>query len=538
VTRGRTARSDRRHDLSRLIAVAALLFLIQLGARDLWNPNEPIYGQAVAEMSESGEWLIPTVNGEVFAEKPILYFWLARATGAVAGVDELTLRIPSAVSGLVGVVLLYMLVLPYAGRSRARIASALFISTFIVYWTARSVQMDLLVSVTTLGVLLAVTRVIDHGASPRVGWSLAGLAAGLGLLAKGPVGLIVPALVLVVYLAATRRLGTLRWRDLALAAIVCLATAGPWFALLAIRGEWEFLHEVLWRQNVARFIDPWDHQEPWWYYLKYLWIDMAPWAVLLPLAIGLPGRDADEARLDRLTWAWVVSIVVFFSLSASKRSPYILPVAPAVAILAAAPVERLICGTLDRARETAVRTMLALSGGLFLASAFYVSGWVIDAYPEIELPGRSLTLLAAAGGVALLAGTMLWNRWPMAAPSAFAATLLALYLVAGAWALPAANAYKSARPFCIKVRSLVGSEAPLRSYRFWRWRASYQYYSDRTIENIDSPEELRRYWSADEPVWLLVERGRIDEARALLDGATTAAHAAIGSNEIYLLTNR
>jgi len=530
--------SQVRQDVIRLLALSALLFLVQLGARDLWNPNEPVYGRAVAEMSERGEWLVPTVNGVVFAEKPILYFWMARAVGLVGGVDEFTLRLPSALSGLVGVWLLYLLVHPYAGRDRARISAFLFATLYIVFWSARSVQMDLLVTVTTLGAVVAATRVLDHGAPAARGWSIVGLAVGLGVLAKGPVGVICPGLVIFGYLLAGRRLRELRIGHLALAAGVCLLVAAPWFTLLAIRDEWAVLHEVLFRQNVSRFIAPWDHQEPWWYFLKYLWIDMAPWAFLLPLAAGLALRDRGERRLDRLAWIWIASIVVFFSLSASKRSPYILPVAPAVAALAAAPVERMLSGTLDRVRGRAMTLMLAAAGGLFLALAIYLLGGVVGAYPALETAGRGLAVLTGVGGVTILAGSLLRRKWPMAGPAALVATVISVYLLATIWALPAANAYKSARPFCSKLQALVGEDDPLRSYGFLSWRASYSYYTDRSIENIDSPVGLRRFWSRDEKVFLLVERGRLEEVRELLDDANLLISDRVGSNEIYLFTNR
>jgi 4-amino-4-deoxy-L-arabinose transferase-like glycosyltransferase len=363
------------------------------------------------------------------------------------------------------------------------------------------------------------------------------LAAGLGVLAKGPVGLICPGLVVLGYLVVSRRVAGLRWKYLVAAAGACILVAAPWFALLAIRGEGSFLHEVLFRQNVTRFLAPWDHAEPWWYFAKYLWIDMAPWAFLLPLAVGLPGRDPDQRKLDRLAWVWIATIVVFFSLSASKRSPYILPVAPAVAMLAAAPIERLISGTLDRTRRATISGMLAVAAGLFIALAVYLVGWVIDSYPAVETVARSLALLTAVGGVAVLAGVLLQRRWPVVGPAAFAATIISVYLLAATWALPAANAYKSAKPFCSKLQALVQADDPLRSYRFWRWRASYTYYTDRSIENIESPAELEQFWGQDGQVFLLVERGRLEEVRSVLGDAKQLIHDRIGSNEIYLLTN-
>ena len=136
-------------------------------------------------------------------------------------------------------------------------------------------------------------------------------------------------------------------------------------------------------------------------------------------------------------------------------------------------VSGLISGTLDRRRRAVVFAMLAIAGGLFIAAAVYLLR-VIDDYPAIETVGRGLALLTAGGGIAVLAGVLVYRRWPIAGAAAFAATVVSIYLVAAAWGLPAANAYKSARPFCSKLQSLVSTDDPLRSYRFWNWRPADQ----------------------------------------------------------------
>jgi len=122
-------------DLLILVCGASILFTVALGSRDLWNPNEPIYGQAVVEMSERGDWLIPTVNGSVFSEKPILYYWMALSASKITGnVNEVTLRIPSVAAGLLGIILTYFLVLPYTGRKRALLTGLMLGSMYGVFW--------------------------------------------------------------------------------------------------------------------------------------------------------------------------------------------------------------------------------------------------------------------------------------------------------------------------------------------------------------------------------------------------------------------
>ena len=180
--------------------------------------------------------MLPTVNGQVFGEKPILYYWAALAASRVlGGVSELSLRVPSALAGVISCAMLYLLVVPYAGRARARLSVALFASTFMVFWGSRTVQMDVLVMATTLGVVVVVTRVLEGDLQPGIGWTVAGVAAALGLLSKALVGLLVPASVIVANVAANRQWRRLADRRILIGVAAFVVVAGPWFLWLAAR---------------------------------------------------------------------------------------------------------------------------------------------------------------------------------------------------------------------------------------------------------------------------------------------------------------
>ena len=189
--------------------------------------------------------------------------------------------------------------------------------------------------------------------------------------------------------------------------------------------------------------------------------------------------------------------MVFFSLSASKRSPYILPVAPAVALLAAAVLERLMTGRLAGWRALAARSLHVLLGALLVATGV---GLVV-AGPWLDDPGaalyRALHFTAAAflfAGALVLVGaaTVRWRR--ALASWVLVVGLGTVYLAASATALPAADVFKSHRPFCEAIRSHVGPQAPLHGFHEWRWRASYSYYTGRPIPNIESDRALVDYW--------------------------------------------
>jgi 4-amino-4-deoxy-L-arabinose transferase-like glycosyltransferase len=528
-------RRDTARDVVWLVLLGLLLYLPFLGARDLWNPNEPLYGQAVVEMAARGDWSVPTVNGEVFAEKPILYFWLAlSAAKLLGGVHEAALRLPSVLAAVAGLVLVYLLVLPYTDRVRARGAAALFGTTYIILWTARWIQMDLLLTVCSLAAVVAATRVLDHGLEPWRGWALAGGATGLGFLTKGPVGVVTAALPVVVYVLWSRRGRVSVRRELLGGAVAFVVVASPWFLALWLTGRAEMLDELFVRQNVARALAPWDHQAPWWYFLRELWTDMAPWAPCLVLAVGLAPEDDRERELHRLGWAWLVGLVFFFSLFPSKRSTYIMPVAPAVAVLASAVAVRYWRGALTRPRRLALVVLVAMTGAVMLAGG--VAAWhlALPRYPALGVGGYVFAATLASCGAAVLATATLRRR---AAPLVLGGAVVVLDLLAVAWVVPAVDAYKSPRAFCERVNEAVSREHELYAYRIWRWRAGYTYFTGRPVRRIETAAELESRWKGRQPFHVIVERGMLDEARAVIGEVEPMAARAIGSNFAYLFVN-
>ncbi|HKQ60430.1 MAG TPA: glycosyltransferase family 39 protein [Candidatus Polarisedimenticolaceae bacterium] len=514
-----------------------MLYLACLGARDLWNPNEPTYGLAVREMAERGSWLLPTVNGEPFAEKPPLYFWLARLAALVAGVNETTLRLPSALAGLLGVIGVYRLAARRSTPSRGTTAAALYATTYIVYWSARQVQMDLLLSVATLGAVLEGVRALEAPPPAWRSWALCGAAAGVGILAKGPLGLIAPALALVPWAFLERRARALVQPGPLLAGAIALAIGAPWYLLLWANGETAALHELVVRQNLTRFVAAWDHREGWSYYLVRLWIDMAPWVFFLPLAWRLPDRDADERRLDRLAWIWLGATLLFFSLSASKRSPYLLPAAPAVALLVSGVAVRAREGRLGPRRRALGAVILAALGLDACGTGLALAVRWLPRLPALGAAGKLACALLLGGGACLLA-TLALPRTRRAAPRVALGLVVLLYFAAGCVVLPALDEYKSARGFCAEVLARVPPERPLRAYGLWRWRGSYAYYTGRAIPRLATEDELRRYWEQPEPVFLIVERPGLERVTAALGPQSPLVSRAIGDGTAFLLSNQ
>jgi len=530
--------SASRRDLVVLTLGCAVLFGLRLGARDLWNPNEPIYGEAVREMAQRGDWLLPHVNGLIFAEKPILFYWMALvASKLMGGVSAWSLRLPSLAAGIVTVLGSYVLTRPYAGRARAMASAVVAGTLFGVFWNARFVQMDILVVAATLWVVLLIARVIDHDAAPLPGYMLAGAVAGLGFAAKGPVAWVCPGLVLLAYLAATRRLSALvRW-EVAAGVAACLCAAAPWYLMLLYRGQSDLIAEVLFRQNFGRFVNPWDHQAPFWYYLQTFWVDMAPWGFFVPLAFRLNRRTEDERRLALLSWLWIAAIVAFFSLSKSKRSPYILPVAPAVAVLAGEVALLFATDGLSRLRRAWFTGVAATLAGVFVIGGAVILLAAPGRLPESAVAVQVLGLAALVGGGFLLFD-LLRTQARRRVPLSLATGTVVVYLATAGVTLPALNVLKSARPVCDRVLPLLHPDDVIASYAFWNWRAEYRYYLGRPITNLFGAAALRQAWEGEKRVVLFVEAEQLDDARAVIGDVRPAVAGKVGRGSIYVFTSR
>jgi 4-amino-4-deoxy-L-arabinose transferase-like glycosyltransferase len=341
---GRASSRDVLLDVLLLLSLALLLMATGLGLRDPWPADEPRFALVAQDMLRSGDWLIPRVGGDLYADKPPLFFWLMASAMALTGSMRLGFLLPSLLAGIGATLLVYDLLRRARGREVALAGAFVLLLTFQFTWQMRQAQIDgVLCFLTTLS-LYGLLRHLLLGPAP--GWFIAGwAAAGLGVITKG-VGFL-PLLALLPFAVLVRRgwptpvAGVGRLSLLGLAAM--LVAIGLWFVpmMLATSAGGELLayrNEILFKQTVTRYADAWHHHEPIWYYL--VMVIPVLWLPLVGLVPWLWQRWRTALR-ERDTWvavllAWVVIVVVFFTVSTGKRGVYVLPAVPAL-VMAAAP---------------------------------------------------------------------------------------------------------------------------------------------------------------------------------------------------------
>jgi 4-amino-4-deoxy-L-arabinose transferase-like glycosyltransferase len=463
-----------------LLALVAALVLFRLGALPLVGPDEPRYARVAVEMHRAGQWVRPTLQGQPWLEKPALYYWLAGAAYGLLGETEVAARLPS----LLAAVCLVACVIA-VGRRLHDQASALhagyILGTSLLFFAyARAASMDMLLAAAVTGAIgFAGLRLL--GLAGAGGMVAAWGCAGLAVLAKGPLGLLLPMLVVGGHVVLTRRWAALRDVLTPLGVFVFVAVAAPWYVLVWRDQGQHFVDVFLLDHNLQRFTSTIHrHPGPPWYYLPLLLAGFFPWSGLLLPAIARLWRERTPA--DVFVMAWLALPLVFFSLAGSKLPGYILPCLPPLALLAGRAAAALAAGDDASPRGTGPRAV---------AVATLALSAVIAALPVVLLAQRApewrLTVPLAAW---VLIVAWLFSRRIGHDPSG----ALRLMRVGAAGFLLllalAAPPIVAARESGASLFAPAGGREVL-AWRAWRtaWMAGY-FYNDGRVREVETLAEV------------------------------------------------
>lgn len=471
-----------------LLGFAVLLIGAGIGLRDPWPTDEPRFALVAKQMVESGEYLFPHRGNELYSDKPPMFMWMQVAGYRLTDSWRIAFLLPSLLSGLLTLVLVYDLTRRLNGRRAAWWAAAALLFTIHFTFQTRAAQID--------GTLLGIFTLACYGLlrhlllGPDRRWLLIGcFAAGIGTITKGVAFL---ALLLLPLAWLGRRLG---WQGLAppsprplatglLAAASFVAAVSLWLLpmLLAVYridepAYWHYAHDILFGQTASRYLTPTHHLLPPWYYLGViatLWLPVA-FALIWALPHWWRGwrRGRRPARVF-LPLAFVVVIVFFFSLSAGKRDVYILPALPML-VIALAPLLPVL---LKRAGPQRLLYAFALGLAAVLTAG---SAWALLGEPGFAVRMRELrdldpwhiSLAMGLVGLAVVA----WAR-PRRGALALAGTLTGIWLLYGFWAYPVLNDSRSARGVMTEAGRIIGPDGEM---ALLGWQPQNKLMADREV---------------------------------------------------------
>ncbi|MCK5438697.1 MAG: glycosyltransferase family 39 protein [Gemmatimonadetes bacterium] len=463
-----------------LLVAAATLLLWHLGAYGLWESTEARYAEIAARMVRSGDWMTPRLNHIIHFDKPPLTYWATGIGLTVFGIDELGARIGLVVAALVVLTVTYRWAAETGPPAAAPYAFFCLLSAPLFFALARSVTSDMYL---TMWVVLATDAARRATGPTRArGWRwLAWGAVGAGFLTKGPVVLLWTVAPALVWAALTNSWGRLRrlWDPIGVA--LALAIALPWYVVSAARHP-QLIDFWLGLQTVGRVTSPYEGERaPVWFFLTTVVWAAGPW--IIPATLQL-ARRRPRPNVPYVV-VWAVFPLLIFSLFPTKRANYVLPVLPAVAMLAgswwAAAKERPRARVVTRALGAVT---LALGGGLLIA-AFRA---------ELPDPLRAVSLIAgpvSIGGGLMAIVAARWQRFDLAFAGCLA-PLLVVYLT-GYEALgdPRVEAFfKISRPLAVAATEHQVGDEPIVAFRAWP-RAFPFYLNQRLITVTGEGRETR-----------------------------------------------
>jgi len=494
-----------------LLIVGSFLLLIGLGDMGLTDRDEGSNAEAAREMLETGDWISPTLNYEPRFAKPAFVYWIIGSTYALFGVNEFTARLPSALFGLGLLFLQYFFLNRLLGPAIAFSGSLILLLNPEFIGIHRMVLTDPeLVFFTTLATYSFWIGFHGEGRERQFLW-LFYIGMAFAMLAKGPVGIIIPLLAVIPYLTLTRQ-----WKKYfaggkpVLGWAVFILIAAPWYlAMFAIHGA-DYLAAAQ-ANTTGRFANPMEgHGGTLLFYLPILLVGFFPWSGFLPVGIyqslkewKLYRSGEKEAKgedgLLVFCSLWIIGILVFFTISATRLPHYILPLFPAASLLVAVLWSRFLREPSPSGLTISVRIILIT--GYILSIALVSAPAIFEAFKNkiaLEFPaaakiGVGYSPLVLGLGVFLsvaLFRHLVWHDTKR--PQAFwviSGGMGALLLIVLVFTLPHYGKYFVNPPQQLATIAGLNLGPDDRLIQFGRKRPSLAFYAKRRVHFINPGED-------------------------------------------------
>lgn len=541
-----------------VIAVSGTVYFLNLGVPDLWDEDEPKNAACAREMLERNDWVVPMFNYELRTAKPVLLYWLMMSAYTLFGVNEFSARFWSAVLGVGTCLLTYGIGRRLYQPSVGLWAATMLAASLMFGVSSRAATPDApLIFASTLALAIFVWGLPTASLSPpgtaeRSGGTDPGAsglrvalqtvvpqqyrtyvmmyaAMGLGVLAKGPVGVVLPTLILMGYvwsrgsllflqqgtangqfqdLAAGRswlmflrqlvselspgRVFQVGWVLRPLTALVMVAAVAlPWYIWVGWRTDGAWIEGFLGKHNVSRFVQPLEgHSGPVFYYVLAVLIGFFPWSVFLPLAMveGLKRncRPGNYQPADAFCLNWAVIYIGFFSLASTKLPSYVLTAYPALALITASWLQRWLAAPQETPRWLMRGGFLnlALVGGIFLI-AVPLAVWRY--VPGLWYLGWTGMILVAGGVLACVEFER--HRFSRAATTFAIASLLFTTSLFGIVAVQV-NPWQTSSQL---LRTIRQRSPQVQIAAFDYFEPSLAFYSKQRVQRLKTIEQARMF---------------------------------------------
>lgn len=516
-------------NLGLLLIVVLPLFSLGLSNHGLWSADEPRVAEIGREMALTGNWAVPTLNQRPFLEQPPLHYGVLALTFKAFGVSDTVARIPSAVFGFASVLVVFFMANSLWGSRTALLSGLVLATTGEFFRVAHTVIVDGSLTffvMSTMGLFIT-GYLADSNRRKILCYVLMYGACSLAFLAKGFIGVIIPGIGILVFLAADRNLKEIGKMRLWLGVLIFLAMVLPWFIGLWRQGGTEHLMVFLFHNHLQRFLpsglagsisgDVSGHHHPIYYYLIEFPIGFLPWTLILVPALihafsrsGTTGKSSDKGLL--FSKCWFFAGLVFLTISSTKRTLYLMPIFAPIAMITAVYIEStLVSSSVNRVGKVFL-WVLALV--LFIIGAGAIPGYlyaknshVLASSGNLLIPVGSIAVLMVASS--FMAIRYLWSGslkryWVAANIPIIGALIFVLTVI-----VPVVDRHKSFVPFCNRIMDTIPADQPLYAYDpDETLRGAVPFYTGRYLVEVKDLDSLRKIIETDKPFFIITRDKR------------------------------
>jgi len=490
----------RRAALLVLLLFAALWFG-NLDYRKLVRPDEGRYSEIPREMAVTADWLTPRLNGIKYFEKPPLQYWATAAAYKVFGEHEWTVRAWPALTGFACVLMIVVMGAAVFGRAAGTYAGVVLASAMGYMFVAHIATLDmgftLFMTLAMGGLLLGLSERTPE--RQRTWWIYAAWAGmALAVLSKGLAGIVLPLLVLGLHAVIERDFSIVKRVRPISGGLLFLAIAAPWFVAVSIANP-EFPSFFFIHEHFARFLTKVHKRSaPWWYFAPILALGILPWLLTTLQAFTAAWRRnaAQPFRETRFLALWAAAIFIFFSASNSKLPSYILPIFPAVALLAGAYL-----ATVASARLRWDVALYFAAGLALIIFAPQAERFAPDG-EDIELFAAYVPWLRGAGAIIVTGAACAWllserHRTAAVLAIGFSALIAEQALMMGHDELAPRSSFHD---MALEVRPYLRPGAPF--YSVGTYEQTMPFYLKRTVTLVAFADEMAYGLQQEPQLWL------------------------------------
>jgi len=519
-----------RHDWSLLlllVAAGAALLLSGLSIRSLWG-SEGRWAVIVREMLSSGNYFLPTINGEVYFDKPLLSYWIIALFALPGGVTEAVTRLPSALAGIAVVLLTFSTGRRLFSVKTGLLSGALLLTSVMFVLWSRTASAEVL---NVLSIWLMLWAFVTGGMDGKLGKLifLYCLGAASAFL-KGPVAPAVGLSVIGFY-SLVRFLmpfaverpsfrdvgGSFRthfkwivsWQGLVSVAAALVLFSGLLLLPVMVTGSWQSV-ELMWRENVLRFLKPFDHVEPPYAYLGYAPQFFLPWTLLLFSALW-QAKDWQTNWPNRWILLAGLAIFLFFTASGSRRSYYILPLIPALALITGRTLSEWLAKPAGEGSRAVRAALFATSLFPGFAGIALIASWFMKGIPHHPVQ-FVVGIFATAGSGAAVA--LLFKERRVHCVALLFALVFAVEIWGFTGGMAALEEMRTFRPFCRDAAAALKSVPDNRIALFPGGDSSLVFYLNRDrLKTLADAAEVVKFGQETPGGFLIAESKQVESLR-------------------------